>query len=221
MNSHRNAPLTPRGREVERSKGHGAVCDQRRLSSAAAARRFNTTPKTVAKWVERWRAEGVDGLRDRSLRPRSFPSRTVTATCAVVEALRRQRYTGKQIAVEAGVSAATVSRILRRLGRNRIRDLEPIEPVHRYERATPGEMFHIAIKKLGGFDKVGHRITGDRTGQSSSRGVGWEFVHVSIENHSRVAFSQIKPDEKAESAVAFLRAAGAITKASASPPPAS
>jgi hypothetical protein len=92
----------------------------------------------------------------------------------VVEALRRQRHTGKQITAEVGVSPATVSRILRRLGLNRIRDLESAEPVRRYERATPGEMIHIDIKKLGRFDKIGHRITGDRTGQSNSRGVGWE-----------------------------------------------
>ena len=141
MNSHKNAPLTPKGREaMVRFVIDGG------LSKAAAARQFNTTPKTVAKWVERFRAEGVDGLRDRSSRPLSLPSQTVPATCAVVEALRRQRYTGKQIAVETGVSAATVSRILRRLGLNRIRDLEPAEPVRRYERAAPGEMIHIDIK---------------------------------------------------------------------------
>ena len=177
-----------------------------------AARQFNTTPKTVAKWVERFRAEGVDGLRDRSSRPLSSPSQTAPATCAAIEALRRQRHTGKQIAAEVGVSPATVSRILRRLGLNRIRDLEPAEPVRRYERATPGEMIHIDIKKLGRFDKIGHRITGDRTGQSNSRGVGWEFVHVCIDDHSRVAFSQILPDEKAESAVPFLKAAVAYYK---------
>jgi transposase InsO family protein len=176
-------------------------------SKAAAARQFNTTAKTVAKWVDRFRAEGVDGLRDRSSRPLSSPGQTAPATCATIEALRRQRHTGKQIAVEAGVSAATVSRILRRLGLNRMRDLEPAEPVRRYERAAPGEMIHIDIKKLGRFNQIGHRITGDRTGQSNSRGVGWEFVHVCIDDHSRVAFSEIKPDEKAVSAVAFLKAA--------------
>jgi transposase InsO family protein len=182
------------------------------LSKAAAARQFNTTPKTVAKWVDRFRADGVDGLRDRSSRPLSSPSQTAPATCAVVEALRRQRHTGQQIAAEAGVSPATVSRILRRLGLNRMRDLEPAEPVRRYEREHPGDMIHLDIKKLGRFDKVGHRITGDRTGQSNSRGVGWEFVHVCIDDHSRVAFSQILPNEKAESAVPFLKAAVAYYK---------
>jgi len=206
MNSHKNAPLTPKGREAM------VRCVEAGLSNAAAARQFNTTPKTVAKWVERFRASGVDGLRDRSSRPLSLPSQTAPATCAVVEVLRRQRHTGKQIAAEVGVSAATVSCILRRLGLNRIRDLEPAEPVRRYEREKPGEMIHIDIKKLGRFDKIGHRITGDRTGQSNGRGVGWEFVHVCIDDHSRVAFSQILPDEKAESAISFLKAAVAYYK---------
>jgi len=177
------------------------------LSKADAAYQFNTTPKTVAKWVKRFRTEGVDGLRDRSSRPLSSPSQTPVTTCTAIEALRRKRHTGKQIAAEVEVSPATVSRILRRLGLNRIRDLEPAEPVHRYERETPGEMIHIDIKKLGRFDRIGHRITGDRTGQSNSRGIGWEFVHVCIDDHSRVAFSQILPDEKAGSAVSFLKAA--------------
>jgi transposase InsO family protein len=202
MNSDKNAPLTPKGREaMVRSVTEGG------LSAAVVALQFNTTPKTVAKWVNRFGTEGVEGLRDRSSRPLSLPSQTAPAICAAIEALRRQRHTGKQIAAEVGVSPATVSRILRRLGLNRIRDLEPAEPVRRYERATPGEMIHIDIKKLGRFDRIGHRITGDRTGQSNSRGVGWEFVHVCIDDHSRVAFSQIKPDEKADSAVPFLKAA--------------
>jgi transposase InsO family protein len=207
MNSHKNAPLTPKGREaMVRSVVEGG------LSHADAAYQFNTTPKTVAKWVKRFLAEGVDGLRDRSSRPHLSPSQTALAICTVIEALRRQRHTAKQIAAETGVSPATVSRILRRLGLNRIRDLEPAEPVRRYERATPGEMIHIDIKKLGRFDRIGHRITGDRTGQSNSRGVGWEFVHVCIDDHSRIAFSEIKPDEKAACAIAFLKAAVAYYK---------
>jgi len=124
-----------------------------------------------------------------------------------VETLRRERLPGKQIAAELGLSPATVSRILQRLGLNRLKALEPAEPVRRYELARPGEMIHIDIKKLGRFERVGHRITGDRTGQPNSRGVGWEFVHVAVDDHSRLAFSRIMPDEKKESAVAFLRAA--------------
>ncbi len=116
------------------------------LSKAAAAYQFNVTPKTVAKWVKRFRTEGVDGLRDRSSRPHSLPSQTPAAACAAVEALRRQRYTGKQIAVEVGVSPATVSRILHRLGLNSLAALEPAEPIRRYERQHPGELIHIDIK---------------------------------------------------------------------------
>ena len=123
---------------------------------------------------------------------------------------RRQRHTGKQIAAEVGVSPATVSRVLRRLGLNSLKALEPAEPVRR-ERAHPAEMIHLDIKKLGRFEQVGHRITGDRRGQSNRRsrgeGLGWEFVHVWIDDASRLALSQILPDEKTASAVPFLKAA--------------
>jgi transposase InsO family protein len=198
MNVHKNAPLTPKGREaMARSVVEGG------LSQADAAYQFNTTPKTVAKWVKRFRAEGAEGMRDRSSRPLSSPSQTPPATRAVVETLRRQRHTGKQIAAEVKVSRATVSRILRRLGLSRIRDLEPAKPVRRYEREHPGELIHIDIKKLGRFVRPGHRITHDRQ-KGESRGAGHEFVHVAIDDASRVAFSQIRPDEKKESAIAFL-----------------
>jgi transposase InsO family protein/DNA-binding transcriptional regulator YiaG len=206
MDTHKNAPMTPKGREaMVRFVVDGG------LSKAAAARQFNTTPKTVAKWVARFRAEGVDGLRDRSSRPHSLPSQTAPATSAAIATLRRQRHTGKQIAAEVGVSPATVSRILRRLGLNRIRDLEPVEPVRRYEREKPGEMIHIDIKKLGRINGVGHRITGDRRGQSNLRargqGPGWEYVHVCIDDHSRIAFAQVLPNERKQSAIRFLKAA--------------
>jgi transposase InsO family protein len=202
MDTHKNAPLAPRGREaMVRSVIEGG------LSKAAAARRYNTTPKTVGKWVRRFKEEGVEGLRDRSSRPLSSPTQTPQATCAAVEALRRQRYSGKQIAAELAISPATVSRIVQRLGLNRLSALEPAEPVRRYERQRAGELIHIDIKKLGKFNEIGHRITGDRRGQSNRRGVGWEYVHVSIDDHSRIAFAKIMPDEKRRSAVAFLNAA--------------
>jgi transposase InsO family protein len=202
MDSHKNARLTPKGREqMVRSVVDGG------LNRAAAARRFNTTAKTVAKWVERFRKDGAEGLRDRSSRPHSSPNQTPLAARASVEVLRRQRYTGKQIAIELGLSAATVSRILRRLGLNKIQALEPAEPVRRYERERPGEMIHIDIKKLGRFNKIGHRITGDRRGQSNSRGVGWEFVHVAIDDHSRIAFAKVMGNERKRCATAFLKAA--------------
>jgi transposase len=199
MDTHQNASLTPRGREaMARSVIEGG------LSRAAAAHQFHTTPKTVAKWVERFRAEGVTGLQDRSSRPHSSPSQTTPAQCAVIEGLRRQRHTGAQIAADVGVSAATVSRVLKRLGLNRLSALEPAEPIRRYERAAPGEIIHIDIKKLGKFNRIGHRITGDRTGQSNARGVGWEYVHLAIDDHSRLAYSQILPDETRGSCLRFL-----------------
>jgi len=202
MDSHKNARLTPKGREGMVS----AVVDSG-LSKAEVARRYNTTVKTVSKWVERFRAEGIEGLRDRSSRPHSSPSQTPQATCAAVEVLRRQRHTGEEIAQQLAISPATVSRILCRLGLNRLGALEPAEPVRRYERERPGELIHIDIKKLGKFNQIGHRITGDRRGQSNSRGVGWEYVHVCIDDHSRIGFADIMPDQKKRSAVAFLKAA--------------
>lgn len=162
---------------------------------------------SVYKWRRRYRAEGVDGLQDRSSRPIASPNRTPDDIEAKVIALRRERRIYHRIAAEVGVSRATVGRILTRHGLNRWRDLEPAEPVHRYERNKPGEMIHIDIKKLGRFNKTGHRITGDRHGQSNSRGIGWEFVHVCIDDHSRLGFAEIMADEKKESAVAFLKAA--------------
>ena len=161
----------------------------------------------MRKWVRRFRAEGHEGLVDRSSRPHTLRQPTPARVVRQIAALRRQRWSGAQIAAEVGVSTATVSRVLRREGLNRLNALEPPEPVRRYEREHPGELIHIDIKKLGRFDRPGHRVTGDRTGQSNSRGVGWEYLHVCIDDHSRVAFSQIMPDEKKESATAFLKAA--------------
>ena len=126
---------------------------------------------------------------------------------AEVARLRRQRYTGQQIAAGLRISPATVSRILRRLGLNRLAALEPAEPVRRYEREHPGELIHIDIKKLGKFNRVGHRITGDRRGRSNSRGVCWEYVHVCIDDASRIAYAEIKKNERKASAIAFLKAA--------------
>lgn len=199
MDTHKNASLTPKGRE---QMVHAVL--EGGLGKAAAARQFNTTPKTVAKWVTRFRNEGVDGLRDRSSRPLSSPSQTSHATCDAVEALRRQRIIGKQIAAELGISPASVSRILKRRGLNKLSALEPAEPVRRYEREHPGEIIHIDIKKLGRFEQIGHRITGDRTGQSNSRGVGWEYLHLAIDDHSRLAYSEILPNEKRHSCLRFL-----------------
>ncbi len=207
MNTHKNAPLTPAGRE----RMVRAVVDDGK-SKAAVARAFRTTAKTVGKWVGRFREHGVEGLRDRSSRPRSLPSQTPLATCDEVERLRRQRYTQDQIAAQTGLSRTTVSRILNSRGLSHLACLEPKEPRPRYERETPGEIIHIDIKKLGRFSRPGHRVTGNRHGQSATRGVGWEYVHVAIDDHSRVAYCDIFPNEKKESALAHLEATVAYYK---------
>jgi transposase InsO family protein len=201
MNIHKNARLTPHGRERIVQQVMGG------RPPKAVAEAAGVCPRTVRKWIDRYRREGLAGLCDRSSRPHRLRKPTPQAIVEQVEALRRQRYTGRQIAAGLGISPATVSRILRRLGLNRIAALEPAAPVRRYERARPGEMIHIDIKKLGRFNRIGHRITGDRTGQSNSRGIGWEFVHVAIDDHSRIAFARVMPSEKKRSATTFLKAA--------------
>ena len=207
MNIHKNARLTPHSRaELVRR----VIVEGQSPKAVAAA--FGVSERTVCKWISRFRAQGHPGLVDRSSRPRRLHRPTPAAVIERIETLRRQRWTGEQIASETGVSPATVSRILRRLGLNSLKALEPAEPVRRYERETPGELIHIDIKKLGRFARVGHRITGDRTGHSNSRAPGWEFVHVCIDDHSRVAFSKIMPDERKASATAFLFAAVAYYK---------
>src|SRR5215469_14500516 len=175
MNVHENARLTPhsRGELVRR-----ILAERQRPKAVAAA--FGVSGATVRKWVGRFQAEGEAGLQDRSSRPRRLRRPITQQTGERIEALRRQRWTGKQIAKETGVSPATVSRVLRRLRLSRLRDLDPPAPVRRYERAHPGELIHIDIKKLGRFERVGHRITGERRGQSNLRGLkrggtGWEF----------------------------------------------
>lgn len=202
MNIHMNARLTPiRREEMALSVLSG------RVSKAQAAREFGVSAKIVARWTARFRAEGRDGMRDRSSRPRVIPTQTAEALAERILTHRRQRLCGRHIAELTGVSPATVSRVLRRAGLSRLRDLAPAEPVVRYEYKAPGGMIHLDIKKLGRFERVGHRITGDRTGQSNSRGVGWEYVHIAIDDASRIAVTGIYPDEKAVSAIACLRAA--------------
>ncbi len=206
MNMHKNARLTPKSREamVRAVVDHGNTL-------AAVAQRFATTRETVRKWVRRFREFGVDGLSDRSSKPHSSPSQTAPATRDEVERLRRDRCTQDQIAAATGLSRATVSRILKRCGLSLLACLEPREPRPRYERETPGEIIHIDIKKLGRFSQPGHRVTGDRQ-KGQSRGAGWEYVHIAIDDHSRVAYSDIFPNEKKESAIAHLEAALAYYK---------
>ena len=199
MNIHQNARLTPKGRALLVRR----ILAGETVQAAAAA--CGVSPRTARRWLARYRAEGEAGLRDRCSRPHCSPRQTPQAVVERLIALRRQRWSGRRIAEEVGVSPATVSRILRRNGLSRLRDLEPAEPIRRYEHRAPGDLLHLDIKRLGRFTRRGHRITGDRS--CRSRGAGWEFVHVAVDDHSRVAFSLILPDERAHSAVVFLRAA--------------
>lgn len=201
MNVHKNARLTPRGRErIVELVASGQT-------PKAVSEAVGVCPRTVRKWADRYRREGLSGLQDRSSRPRRLHQPTPQAVVEKIEQLRRQRWTGKQIAAETGVSPATVSRVLRRLGLHKLSALE-LEPVRRYERENPGELIHIDIKKLGRIGSVGHRITGRRPGVVNRHlGIGWEFVHVCIDDASRIAFSRVMKDERKASAVAFLKAA--------------
>ncbi|HHB80218.1 MAG TPA: IS481 family transposase [Aliiroseovarius sp.] len=200
MNIHKNARLTPKGREVLVARL------ERGERPADVACAMGVSIRTVYKWRKRYRNEGLAGLQDRSSRPLRSPTRTAAPLEARVLRLRRERRIMDRIADETGLSRSTVGRILARHGLNRWRDLAPAAPVTRYERDAPGELIHIDIKKLGKFSRTGHRITGDPQ-QGKSRGAGWEFVHVCVDDHSRLSFSQVLASERKEDAVAFLRAA--------------
>lgn len=194
---HANARTTPRSREdIVRL----VLKEGQTVKAAAAA--FTVCPKTVRKWVERYRAAGASGLQERSSRPARSPKRILPDRREAALAWRRQGLVYAEIAQRTGLSEATLSRLLRTVPRQLV---PPPLPVVRYERATPGELLHLDIKKLGRIAAVGHRITGDRRDQT--RGVGWECVHVCVDDHSRVAFAEVRPDECKETAVAFLAAA--------------
>jgi transposase InsO family protein len=171
------------------------------LKQAAAC--FNVSAKTAAKWVWRYRERGAEGLEDRTSRPLRLRQPTPPELVARVEVLRRERWTGLRIAQQTGLSRATVSRILRRLKLSRMRDLEPKPAVQRYEHAAAGDLLHLDIKKLGRIARPSHRVTGNR--RDTVDGAGWEYVHVAIDDHSRIAFSDIHPDERQSSVLAFLR----------------
>ena len=200
MNIHQNAKLTPQSRaDVVRR-----ILDQGQTPKAVASA-FGVCARTVRKWVARYRAEGADGLLDRSSCPHRSPRRIPATLISRITALRRLRWTGAQIAATVGVAPATVSRVLRRQGLSRLSALDPPPPVQRYEHPCPGDLLHLDIKKLGRFRRPGHRVTGDR--RHTSPGAGWEYLHVCIDDHSRLAFSQLYPDQTAASATDFLTAA--------------
>jgi len=199
MDSHKNARLTARSRE---SLARRVVEEGVTLKLAAAS--FSVTAKTAAKWVRRYREGGDAGLADRSSRPHRLRCSTPEAQIEMVVCLRRQRWTGHRIAGHTGLSRATVSRILRRLRLNRIRHLEPVPVYPRYEHAAPGDMLHLDIKKLARITSPAFRATGQQ--RDRLRGGGFEYVHVAIDDHSRIAVATIHPDEQGSSVVGALDA---------------
>ena len=197
MNTHKNARMTVHGRAllVKRILEEG-------WPVAEAAKAAGVSTRTAYKWLARYRAGGERMLHDRSSAPARCPHRLPAETVAGIERLRRQRLTGPQIARHLALPLSTVGAILRRLGLGRLSALDPKPPVIRYERAVPGELIHIDTKKLGRIEGIGHRITGDRRGQK--KGIGWDLVHVCVDDASRLAYTEVLPDEKKESACAFL-----------------
>jgi len=209
MKQHANAPLGPKGRAtmVRRVTGQG-------WSLAEAAEAAGVSERTCSTWVGRYRSEGEAGLEDRSSAPHQVPSRTPEDRVAAIASLRRLRMTGAEIAGCLDMALSTVSAVLGRIGLGRLGALEPPEPPNRYQRARPGELIHIDVKKLGRIGKgSGHRMSGNRGKGQRSRGVGWEFVHVCVDDATRLAYVEVLGDEKATSAIGFLRRAVAFYRA--------
>ena len=202
---HANARTCPHSRRlaVDRVEREGWT-----LAAAAAA--AGVSVRTVSKWLRRFRDEGEQGLFDRSSAPASVPLRTAETRVGVIAALRRLRMTAAEIAETLGMPASTVSGILTRIGLGKLWRLEPLEPPNRYEMKRPGELVHIDVKKLGRIGRPGHRVTGRVSGGGHYRRayhLGWEYVHVCVDDATRLAYVEVLDDEKATTAVAFLRRA--------------
>ena len=209
MQLHANAALSLN----QRRRMVGRVIEQG-WSLTKAAEAAEVSDRTCSKWVARYRAQGEVGLRDRSSAPRSIPHRTPADRVEVIELLRRLRMTGAEIAECLGMALSTVSAVLARIGLGKLSRLDPLEPPNRYERRTAGELLHIDVKKLGVINGAGWRVTGNRTSQNANRRqrrrggpAGWEFVHVCVDDATRLAYAEVLADEKATTAIAFLRRA--------------
>ncbi len=200
MNHHKNARLTF-ARRLEMVR----LMTEHALTPARAAAAAGVSEPTARKWLGRFLASGEAALADMSSRPAVSPRRISESKALAIVELRRRRLTQARIAASLGVSEATVSRVLRRAGLSKLSALQPAEPVQRYEHAAPGELLHIDTKKLGRIERLGHRITGDR--RDTSYRAGWEMLFVAIDDHARIGFTQMHPDERTPNAVAFLRAA--------------
>ena len=204
MNVHSLARTTPRSRAliIQRVVGQ-------EHSVAATAEAFGISTRTVYKWLARHRESGRIGLVDLSSRPHRSPMRLENARIELVVQLRRCRQTSPQIARSLKMSCSTVARILRRRGLNRLKNLEASEPPRRYERRSPGDLLHLDVKKLGRIaGRVGHRIHGDRSRQV--KGAGWEYVHVCIDDRSRLAYVEVLPNEQKVTSSAYLERAVAF-----------
>jgi transposase InsO family protein len=201
MNIHKNARTTPYSRLLmARRVGAGD-----RVVDVAAD--FCVSEQTVGKWVRRWQSGGEAALLDRSSRPTRVRS-TSARRIAEIERLRRQRLSSPAIARQLNMANSTVTKVLRRLGLNRLTALDPPAPVVRYQRQRPGELLHLDTKKLGRIAGIGHRITGRRTGAiNRHHGIGWECLHVCIDDACRLAYNEVLPDERKETATAFLERA--------------
>jgi transposase InsO family protein len=200
MKLHRNARTCPHSRLLAARR-----IEEQGWTLAQAAEAAGVSVRTISKWVRRYRREGEQGLLDRPSAPQRVPARTDERRLALIALLRRLRMTGVEIAETLSMPLSTVSGILTRTGLGRLGPLEPPEPAKRYERKHPGELVHIDVKKLGRIGRPGHRVNGDR--RTRSRGVGWEYVHVCIDDATRIPYVEVLEDEKAKSAVAFLRRA--------------
>lgn len=198
MNSHKNARLGFAGRVqlVACVIDHGWAAQR-------AAGAFGVSVQTVRKWVRRYRAEGLPGLRDRSARPHHSPRQLAPALATRIAALRAARQSGPRIADALALPLSTVGDVLRRLGLGRLPSRTPRPPIVRYERERPGELLHIDAKRLGRIAGLGHRIRGD-AGRHPRQHPGWESLHVAIDDASRLAYAELLPDETAHSAVVFL-----------------
>jgi transposase InsO family protein len=199
MELHGNARLTPHGRTLmcRRVRDDGWT-----ISEAAEA--AGCSERTCYRWLSRY--DAGEPMTDRSSAPKRVPRRTSPELEALIEQLRRCRKTSVAIAAELGLATSTVCAVLKRLGLNRLSRLEPPEPPNRYCRRHPGELIHIDVKKLGRFDRPGLRVEHRSAGYRHSR-AGWEFVHVAIDDTSRLAYVEILDDEKGATCVAFLRRA--------------
>ncbi|KEZ78096.1 IS481 family transposase [Salinisphaera hydrothermalis] len=200
MNTHKNACLTVHSRHVRVHR-----VSEQGLRPVDVAQAMAVRPRTVYKWLARYRNEGWAGLWDRSCRPHRCPHRTSGAQQARIRRLRRQRRIYSALTRQTGVPRATGARVLQRGGLNRLSARDPAPPVRRYEHDAPGDRLHLDIKKVNRFARPGHRVTGDRRGKS--RGAGWDYLHMAIDDHSRVAHATIWPDETGASAVRALIAA--------------